>query len=103
MPVQFPAVIELSSLNGQNGFAINGINLGDWSGWSVASAGDVNDDGIQDIIIGAPQIYSSAAGKTYVVFGKANWTSPISLSTLNGTNGFELDEDCCGTMVNLQG
>jgi len=33
--MSFPAVFELSSLNGTNGFALNGINGGDYSGWSV--------------------------------------------------------------------
>ncbi len=28
----FPAVIELSELDGSNGFALNGINAGDYSG-----------------------------------------------------------------------
>ena len=35
------AVLELSSLDGTNGFKINGINAGDFSGFSVSSAGDV--------------------------------------------------------------
>jgi hypothetical protein len=37
---QYPAVIELSSLDGNNGFQINGEAAGDQSGFSVASAGD---------------------------------------------------------------
>jgi hypothetical protein len=50
---QFPAVIPLSSLDGSNGFQINGETTGDESGFSV-STGDVNADGFADIIIGAP-------------------------------------------------
>ena len=46
--------ISLSSLNGNNGFILNGINANDQSGYSVASAGDVNGDGIGDLIVGAP-------------------------------------------------
>jgi hypothetical protein len=41
------------TLNGSNGFAINGIAAGDSSGESVSSAGDVNGDGFDDLIIGA--------------------------------------------------
>lgn len=39
---QYPAVIELSSLDGSNGFRISGEAAYDFSGISVASAGDVN-------------------------------------------------------------
>ena len=35
------------------GFVINGIDAGDYSGRSVSSAGDINNDGYDDIIIGA--------------------------------------------------
>jgi hypothetical protein len=40
-------VIELSSVtSGTGGFVINGERIGDRSGFSVSSAGDVNGDGI---------------------------------------------------------
>jgi hypothetical protein len=88
---QFPAFISLSALNGNNGFRLDGVTAGENSGYSVSAAGDVNNDGIADILIGAHHA-NSEAGKTYVVFGKAgSWTTPISLSTLNGTGGFRLD------------
>jgi hypothetical protein len=45
--------LDLSSLNGANGFVLNGIDAGDNSGVSVSSAGDVNGDGVDDVIIGA--------------------------------------------------
>ena len=49
----FAANVELSDLDGTNGFQINGEAAGDYSGLSVASAGDVNGDGFDDLIIGA--------------------------------------------------
>ena len=64
--------LDLSDLNGTNGFIINGIDAGDYSGYSVSSAGDVNGDGIDDIIIGANYAdpdANSSAGESYVVFG----------------------------------
>jgi hypothetical protein len=39
--------------NSTGGFVINGEAAGDRSGWSVSSAGDVNGDGLDDLIIGA--------------------------------------------------
>ena len=78
-----------------NGFRLDGISPGDQAGWAVAT-GDVNGDGKSDIIIGAPQATGSGQGSNdgsvYVVFGAAGgWPTTMSLSTLNGTNGFELD------------
>src|SRR5262249_46623253 len=44
--------IDLSGLNGTNGFKIVSASSGSDAGYSVASAGDVNHDGYSDIIIG---------------------------------------------------
>jgi Ca2+-binding RTX toxin-like protein len=75
----FGPTFNLSTLNGSNGFAINGIAAYDASGFSVSSAGDVNGDGIDDLIIGArfadPNGITNA-GQSYVVFGKG--TTPTN-------------------------
>jgi hypothetical protein len=50
------------------GFVINGESAGDKSGISVSSAGDVNGDGLDDLIVGAYQADpsgKSSAGKSY--------------------------------------
>ena len=89
------AVHELSTLDGTSGFVLTGIDTGDYSGWSVSSAGDVNGDGFDDVIIGAYRsdqtgAYSSE-GESYVVFGRSGgFASSISLSSLDGTTGFVL-------------
>lgn len=83
----FPSSLNISSLNGTNGFAINGISNGDYTGISVDTAGDFNNDGIDDLIIGA-----ATANKSYIVFGNANGlTHPFNLSSLNGNNGFVIN------------
>ena len=85
------ASIDLGAL-GSGGFRIDGVNAEDYSGFSVSGAGDVNGDGLDDVIIGAFGAYSggnSTAGESYVVFGKADSAS-IDLATL-GTGGFRID------------
>jgi hypothetical protein len=107
----FPAQFNLSALNGTNGFQLNGINGGDESGYALCAAGDVNGDGIDDIIIGAPYAGpggKSNAGQAYVVFGSANgFPAQMELSALNGSNGFTLNgissEDYCGQFVSGEG
>ncbi len=90
----FDAVFELSDLDGSNGFRINGEAAGDYSGNTVASAGDVNGDGFDDLIIGAPRVAVNGmnSGASYVVFGRASgFPSSLDLSTLDGTNGFKIN------------
>src|SRR5262245_12748750 len=91
---QVPAVIELSALDGSNGFQINGQTAYDFLGTSVSSAGDVNGDGFEDLIIGAPYAHpnSPSLGAAYVVFGDASgFGADFNLSTLDGTNGFQIN------------
>src|SRR5262249_45637199 len=98
VPSLFPAELPLSSLSGGNGYSLSGVadNNGDiWnlSGSSVSNAGDVNGDGIDDLIIGAPfagpDLFSP--GQAYVVFGKRSGFPPgVALDSLDGTNGFTL-------------
>ena len=89
---QFPAAIDLSSLDGSNGFKLSGVAANDFAGRSVAS-GDVNGDGFADLIIGARYAdpNGSYSGASYVVFGKAaGFGANIDLSSLDGSNGFKL-------------
>jgi Ca2+-binding RTX toxin-like protein len=89
----FAANIDLSSLDGSNGFKLSGVAELDQSGRSVASAGDVNGDGFDDLIIGAPNADPNGnySGASYVVFGKAGgFGANIELSSLDGLNGFTL-------------
>ncbi|MEH1993420.1 beta strand repeat-containing protein [Nostoc sp.] len=104
--------LNLSDLNGTNGFLINGIAADDGSGWSVSNAGDINNDGIDDLIIGTPVADSngnSDAGQSYVVFGGTNLGSGgiLNLSDLNGTNGFLINgiavDDYSGSSVSNAG
>ncbi|SFF14583.1 FG-GAP repeat protein [Nitrosomonas sp. Nm166] len=85
-------VINLSSLDGSNGFRLDGESADDPSG-SVRNAGDVNGDGFDDVIVGTSPDYPSS-NVNYVVFGKASgFDATMNLSSLDGSNGFRLDGD----------
>jgi FG-GAP repeat len=64
-----PATIDLAT---EADVVIQGAAAGDLSGFSVSAAGDINDDGIDDLIIGAPQADPNdryGAGASYVILG----------------------------------
>ena len=69
----FDATFELSDIDGRNGFSIEGAAAFDFSGFSVSGAGDINGDGIDDLLIGAPSFDPDAAydrsGTAYVLYG----------------------------------
>jgi hypothetical protein len=91
------SIINLSSIAaGSGGFVINGESVNDYSGYSVSSAGDVNGDGLADVIVGARNSDpsgSSNAGRSYVVFGQTG-TTAVNLSALTvagNTLGFAMN------------
>ncbi|MEY4563329.1 MAG: hypothetical protein RLZZ618_2606, partial [Pseudomonadota bacterium] len=89
------AATDLSAVaNGTGGFVINGQCAGDLSGWSVSGAGDVNGDGLADLIVGAYQSDPAAgsnAGRSYVVFGKSTGAAIELSAVANGTGGFVIN------------
>ncbi|WP_416559215.1 Ig-like domain-containing protein [Limnohabitans sp. yimb22184] len=88
--------VELSAIAaGNGGFVINGQAAGDNSGYSVASAGDVNGDGLTDLIVGAPRS-GNAAGRSYVVFGKTGNSGVDLAAVASGVGGFALTGQSAG-------
>jgi len=94
----FASSIELSSLDGSDGFVLNGVSPADRSGRSVSAAGDINSDGVDDLIIGAIGVRTNGtnSGASYVVFGRntavnGKFSSSIELSALDGSDGFVLN------------
>src|SRR6185503_5451654 len=75
--------IQTSSLNGNNGFRITA----DYSvgiGPAISSLGDINGDGVGDLLIGTDR---SLTGSAYVVFGHTGgFGATLDLATLNGSN-----------------
>ena len=76
----FPPVFQLQSLspvaggNGSAGFIIEGAMPHDVTGWSVSGAGDVNRDGVGDLLIGGYGVDPggrTSAGASYLLFGRS--------------------------------
>ena len=93
-------VIELGEvINGTDGFRLSGAAIGDYAGLSVSSAGDVNGDGFDDVIVGAygADPNGNLSGAAYVVFGKADGFAVNTIfSTLDGENGFAVKGAAAG-------
>ncbi len=93
-----PESIDLSN-PGSNAVILPGLDGDDRSGSTVSGAGDINGDGLDDVLIAAPgaegpQNSRPSAGEVYVVFGRdrANWPAVLDLSTLsNGITIFGRD------------
>jgi len=76
---------------------IDGAAAGDSAGISVAAAGDVNGDGIADVIVGALGADNNgriASGSAYVIFGRAS-PGTVNLADL-GSGGFRIDGAAAG-------
>ena len=88
----FDAVLDLSGLDGNNGFFLDGAATDDTIGRSVSNAGDINGDGFDDVIVSALDSAYPPVGSSYVVFGKSDgFGATLDLSSLDGSNGFHLD------------
>ena len=77
--------VTVSNLNASQGFSILGGSAASYIR-GVSSAGDMNGDGLSDLIVGAKN------GDTYVVYGKSSGTSVnLSSATIATSTGFKID------------
>src|SRR6202007_1362416 len=87
----FAAAASLRDLDGSNGFRIDGIAAPQISGEAARSGGDINGDGYDDILIGAPQFVGTTPGDAYVVYGKpGGFGASIDLAHIHGSAGFHI-------------
>jgi len=101
-----PSSIDI--MDDQQDITIFGAKVGDNLGFAVAAA-DVNDDGIQDIIVSAPMSEGPAAdvrtdrGETYVIFGSSDLGGIVDIAegqqdaTIVAAEGFSLLGDSLAT------
>src|SRR5262249_54533562 len=76
--------VDLANLTPSQGVRFDGEGVSE-SGFSVASAGDINGDGLADLIVGAPDASPGGreeAGSAFVVFGRTGGWANIDLATL---------------------
>lgn len=92
--VAFTDIATDTLTSGSKGFRINGAEANDGAGWSVSGAGDVNGDGFDDVIAGAPYadpVGRTDAGVSYVVFGHSGAFTDIDLLSFTpGASGFKI-------------
>lgn len=108
----FQAVLTAGQLDGTNGFRLHGGLAGDLAGTAVSRAGDINGDGVEDILVGALGFDQGGvinAGATFVVFGKAGggFASDLNLSAMTESDGFRIlgqrTSDQAGSEVSAAG
>ena len=101
--------LDLPAITAANGFKITGSTYGEGVGISVHAAGDVNGDGLGDLIVGATGLTTGGGvtGGAYVVYGKDGGSADIDLATLTPAQGFRIlgvaDGDNAGYSVSIAG
>lgn len=87
-----PAVSLSAVANGTGGFMILDSAPGNATGISASGGGDVNGDGIDDVILGAPGFDSflNNSGAAFVVFGKTSGATDLVGSLESAGRGFAI-------------
>jgi len=94
--------INLSSSNA----SFHGETSYDFAGFSINGGGDINGDGLDDILIGAPENSEGAnhGGQTYLILGKEEgWEKNISLLNSDASFIGNQDINLLGYQVTLNG
>ena len=84
---------------GIGGFVIHGAGERDNSGWRVMKAGDLNGDGLADLLVATNQL-DRTHGNAYVIYGKTD-TDTVDLAEVeqNGLGGFVINPGIAGLEI----
>lgn len=90
----FAPAMSVDDLDGSNGFRLTGSR-------EVTTAGDVNGDGLDDLVAMKQTTFGSTPASTaYVLFGKQEgFSSEINISTIDGTEGAAINGDFLATAL----
>ena len=84
----FASPVSTSAITGSVGRAVTGESLFSYTGTSVSPAGDVNQDGLRDMVVGSSAI--DGQGGAYVIYGQSGSGTDIDLATWSATDGFKV-------------
>ena len=75
------------------GFRIASLSNGESLGRDVSYAGDINGDGLADVIVGANLTNANGtnSGRIYVVYGKTDNTTVYASDLVTGKGGFVIN------------
>jgi hypothetical protein len=82
--------LNLDNFISTKGFVIYGASAHDACGVSVSGAGDVNGDGIDDVIVGALKMNNLFSGTAYVIYGQVDNRAAVTVSAMSQSTGFTL-------------
>jgi len=86
------SLADLEASSGR-GFVIDGAAEYERAKPAPGPAGDINGDGLNDVVLGGSFYPSSTPGRVYVVFGKAN-PAPVDLANvIVGAGGYAVESD----------
>ena len=93
-----PTVSMLAGTIGQS-VTLYGVNEYDMFGSTVSAAGDVDGDGIDDVLVSATafRVDGDPVGRSFLIYGRESWPANMSVSSLPLSEGRAIVDDAGGS------